>query len=149
MHSPQPAEESVQHSTAVALHQQKLTSMFEVMWWHHLLGLTWKISCWLDILRHSHPSLSPSPGSFPYKWSPRQVFLQKKARLCIWQWRDVPRTYARMLLSPVCLPLANTKTIVFRSARSILATLHLSFTSIPACPFSSVKWKDASLFFPG
>lgn len=48
-------------------------------------------------------------------------------------------------LSRVCLPPANTKTIVFGCVRSILATSHLSFTSIPARPFSS--WKAGSFFF--
>lgn len=82
--------------------------------------------------------------SFPLRWNSRkQQSIRGKTNTChffsdpsVWHWCSVSRANS---LSPVCLPPANTKTIVFGCVWSILTTSHLSFTSVPACPFSSVK----------
>lgn len=58
----------------------------------------------------------------------------------MWHWCSMSRTSS---LSPICLLPANTKTVVFGCVWSILATSHLSFTSLPVCSF---LW--TTLIFP-
>lgn len=93
--SPQPAEESVhqiKHSTALACHQQKLTSVLENMWWHHPLPFTGtlpqKLAAALTSDTYSHLSLSIL-RLFPLRVESHTGISSKETQTH-WQWRDVP-----------------------------------------------------------
>lgn len=79
---------------------------------------------------HSHPSL------FIPRLFPLQVFLQRVTKLHV----DSEAMYRTpMLLTPVCLPLANTRTIVFGLGAECLG----HFTPLRHIYSSlSMKWKD-------
>ena len=112
----------------------------------HYFGGNWLLFCSLFndcLINIKHKSIHFS-FSFPLKWNSRQKYpIWGKTHICHFFWThqfDIDVVCHAQTLCHLFVFLQRTQRLLFLVVYGVfLATSHLSFTSISACPFSGVK----------